>query len=144
MSGVDFSYYHGMCEAFDYYNVFLFIVLKMFLIIVLCKKYNVSLVYNRKLLEKNIGVHSTIKKDHKTIWTNLKVKMQEIADTLNKYIIETCSGFILHEHLSMRKVFSKCFPRVLTKNNDDCGGCAWSCFVFFATTEETWIIYIIP
>ncbi|XP_071041387.1 protein GVQW3-like [Parasteatoda tepidariorum] len=43
---------------------------------------------------------------------NRKLMMHDIADTLN--ISKERVGFILHEHLFMRKLFSKWAPRVLT------------------------------
>ena len=53
-----------------------------------------------------------IKKAHKIILENRKVKLQEIADIMK---MSKGSVFtILHEHLSMRKLFSKWVPRSLT------------------------------
>ena len=43
---------------------------------------------------------------------NCKVKLHEIADTLK--MSKERVGFILREHLSMRKLFSKWVPCVLT------------------------------
>ncbi|XP_040583484.1 uncharacterized protein [Lepeophtheirus salmonis] len=49
---------------------------------------------------------------------NCKVKPQEIADTLNtlqqKLKLSKCSvSTIIHEHLDMKKLFSKCVPCLL-------------------------------
>lgn len=53
-----------------------------------------------------------VKNVHKIILENRKVKLQEVADTMkmSKGSIYT----ILHEHLHMRKLFSKWVPRSLT------------------------------
>lgn len=54
----------------------------------------------------------SIRKVHKIVLENRKVKLREIADTLK--ISEDSVHTILHEHLSMRKMFSKWVPRLLT------------------------------
>ncbi|XP_071044612.1 protein GVQW3-like [Parasteatoda tepidariorum] len=51
-------------------------------------------------------------KIHKIVIGHRKVKLHDIADALN--ISKERVGFILHEHLFMRKLFSKWVPRVLT------------------------------
>ena len=60
-----------------------------------------------------------IKKAHKIILENRKVKLQEIADIMK---MSKGSVFtILHEHLSMRKLFSKWVPRSLSQVTENDG-----------------------
>lgn len=44
------------------------------------------------------------------------MKLRELADIVKKYQKNVCVGFILHEHLTMRKLCSKWVvpPRLLT------------------------------
>ena len=52
---------------------------------------------------KEVVTPENIKKFHKIVLENRKVKLQEIANTLK--ILKERVGFIWHEHLSMRKLF---------------------------------------
>ena len=45
------------------------------------------------------------KKIHKIVWNDRKVKLRELADILK--ISKERVAFLLHEHLSIRKLFSK-------------------------------------
>lgn len=95
-----------------------------------------------------------IKKVHKIVLENRKVKLQEIADTIN--ISKERVGFILHEHLSMRKLFSKWVPRLLTVDQkqqrvDDSEECLElfrrnkkDFFMRYVTMDETWIHHFTP
>ena len=51
---------------------------------------------------------------HKIVLDDQKLKLREIADTLK--ISEGSVFTILHESLGMRKLFSKCLPRLFTSN----------------------------
>ena len=65
-------------------------------------------------------VSGNIKKVHKIVLADRKLKLRQLAGTLK---ISGCSEFtILHEHLSMKKLFSKWVPRLLTvmKNTRSC------------------------
>lgn len=94
------------------------------------------------------------RKVHKIVLENRKVKLREIADTLK--ISEGSVHTILHQHLSMRKLFSKWVPRLLTVDQkqqriDD----SESCLELFnrnkqdflrryVTMDETWIHHHTP
>ena len=52
------------------------------------------------------------KKVHKMVLIDRKLKLREVADTLK--ISEGNVFTILHEYLSMKKLFSKWVPRLLT------------------------------
>ena len=66
---------------------------------------NIQVIQIRQLSRK------TQKKLHKFVLANRKLKLREIAEELK---ISDGSVFtILHEHLSMRKLCSKCVPRLL-------------------------------
>lgn len=95
-----------------------------------------------------------MKKIHKIVLADRKVKLQEIADTLK--ISKERVGHILHEHLGMRKMFSKWVPRVLTVDQkqqriDDSERCLE---IFkrdkkdflrrYVTMDETWIHHYTP
>ena len=93
------------------------------------------------------------KKVHKIVLENSKVKLQEIADTLK--ISKERVGFILHEHLSMRKL-SKWMPRLLTVDKkqqrvDDSENCLKmfrqnkpDFLRRYVTMDETWIHHYTP
>ena len=57
-------------------------------------------------------VPENIKKAHKIVLADRKLKLRDIADTLK--ISEGSVFIILHEHLSMRKLFPKWVSRLLT------------------------------
>jgi len=61
---------------------------------------------------KSAVVPENIKKVHKLVLKDRKMKLREIADTLT--ISEGSVFTILHENLRMRKLFSKWVPRLLT------------------------------
>ncbi|GFV45543.1 putative mariner transposase [Trichonephila clavipes] len=61
---------------------------------------------------KEAVTDENIKKVHKIIFDNLKVKFIEIAETLN--ISKERVGHIVNEYLDMRKLCSKWVPRELT------------------------------
>ena len=52
-----------------------------------------------------------IKKVHKLVISDRKLKLREIAETVK--ISEGSVFTIMHEHLTMRKLFSKWVPRLL-------------------------------
>ena len=54
----------------------------------------------------------SIKKIHKIVLNDRKVKLHELADIVK--ISKERGGFILHEHLTMRKLCSKWVPHLLT------------------------------
>ena len=53
-----------------------------------------------------------IKKVHKLVISDRKLKLREIAEIVK--ISEGSVFTIMHEHLTMRKLFSKWMPRLLT------------------------------
>jgi hypothetical protein len=61
---------------------------------------------------KEDATDEKIKKDHKIILNDRKVKLIEIAETLK--ISKERVGLIVHEYLGMRKLCAKYVPRVLT------------------------------
>ena len=65
------------------------------------------------------------------------MKLREIANTLK--ISEGSVHTILHEHLSMRKLFSKWVPRLLTFNQNKKEFLLW-----YVTMDETWIHHHSP
>ena len=56
-----------------------------------------------------------IKKVHKLVISDRKLKLREIAETVK--ISEGSVFTIMHEHLTMRKLFSKWVPRLLTSRS---------------------------
>jgi histone-lysine N-methyltransferase SETMAR len=95
-----------------------------------------------------------IEKVHRIVLENRKVKLREIADTLK--ISEGSVHTILHERLSMRKLFSKWVPRLLTVDQkqqrvDDSERCL-ELFMRnkkdflrrYVTMDETWIHHHTP
>lgn len=103
---------------------------------------------NEAVTEENI------EKTLKIIMGNRKVKMREIADILK--MSEGSVFTTIHEHLSLRKLFSKWVPRVLTPEQkqqriED----SKSCLAIFQrhkseflrryiTMDETWIHHFTP
>ncbi|XP_055310682.1 protein GVQW3-like, partial [Sitodiplosis mosellana] len=95
-----------------------------------------------------------IKKVHKIVLADRKVKLQEIADTLK--ISKGSVHTILHEHLPMRKLFSKWVPRLLTVDQkqqrvDDSEACLElfrrnekDFLRRYVTMDETWIHHFTP
>jgi len=95
-----------------------------------------------------------IKKVHKMVLADRKVKVRELAEALK--ISKGSVGTILHENLSMRKLVSKWVPRFLTPDQkqqrvDD----SESCLALFTkkkqeflrryvTMDETWIHHYTP
>lgn len=95
-----------------------------------------------------------IKKIHKIVLNDRKVKLRELADIVK--ISKERVGFILHEHLTMRKLCSKWVPRLLTVDQkqervDD----SEQCLAMFkrnkpeflrryVTMDETWIHHFTP
>lgn len=61
---------------------------------------------------KEAVTDKNIKKTHKIILNNRKVKLSEIAETLK--ISKERAGHIVHEYLGMRKLCAKWMPRELT------------------------------
>ena len=99
-------------------------------------------------------VPENIKKVHKMVLADRKLKLHEIADTLK--ISEGSVFTILHEHLSMRKLCSKWVPRLLTVDQkqqrvDDSECCLElfqrnkkDFFMRYVTMDETWIHHYAP
>jgi histone-lysine N-methyltransferase SETMAR len=99
-------------------------------------------------------VPENIKKVHKMVLADRKLKLREIADTLK--ISEGSVFTILHEHLSMRKLCSKWVPRLLTVDQkqqrvDDSERCLElfqrnkkNFFMRYVTMDETWIHHYTP
>ena len=96
----------------------------------------------------------TIRKVHQIVFENRKLKLRERADTLK---ISYCSVYaILHEHLSMRNLFSKWVPRLLTVDEkQQCFVDSERCLELFprikpnflhryVTMDETWIHHYTP
>ena len=75
-------------------------------------------------------VQENIKKVHKIVLADRKLKLWEIVETLK--ISEGIVFTILHGHLSVRKLCSKWVPRLLTvvqkQQRVDDSECCWSCF----------------
>ncbi|XP_071044298.1 protein GVQW3-like [Parasteatoda tepidariorum] len=96
---------------------------------------------------KDVVNPENIIKVHKIVIENRKVKLHDIADTLN--ISKERVGFILHEHLFMRKLFSKWVPRVLTVDQkqqriDDSESCLTLCqtplFTRIYPIQQIWFL----
>lgn len=97
---------------------------------------------------------ANIEKLREIVLANRKIKCQEIADMLEMSTERV--GFILHEHLSMRKLYSKWVPRNLTaeqklKRVRDAERCLElfradrvRFLLRYATMDETWIPYYAP
>ena len=95
-----------------------------------------------------------IKKVHKLVISDRKLKLREIAETVK--ISEGSVFTIMHEHLTMRKLFSKWVPRLLTVDQkqqrvDDSEQCLAmftrnkSDFLRrYVTMDETWIHHFTP
>jgi hypothetical protein len=95
-----------------------------------------------------------IKKDHKIILNNRKVKLIEIAQTLK--ISKEHVGYIVHEYLDMQKLCAKWLPRVLTIDQnqqrvDDSEQCLAilnrnkdEFFRRYITMDVTWLIHNTP
>lgn len=103
---------------------------------------------------KTAVVPENIKKVQKLVLKDRKLKLREIANTLK--ISEGSVFTILHENLSMRKLFSKWVPRLLTPDQkqqriDDSEHCL---MLFkrnkkdflrrYVTMNETWIHHYTP
>ncbi|XP_014475531.1 PREDICTED: histone-lysine N-methyltransferase SETMAR-like, partial [Dinoponera quadriceps] len=98
---------------------------------------------------KKMVTSENIKKVHKIVLGNRKVKLLEIAETLN--ISKERVGFIVNKHLSMKKLLSKWVPRVLTFDQkqqrvDDSEHCLelfrrnkTDFLRRYVTMDETWI-----
>ncbi|CAK9826871.1 Histone-lysine N-methyltransferase SETMAR [Anthophora retusa] len=103
---------------------------------------------------KSAVVPENIKKVLKIVLKDRKVKLREIADTLK--ISEGSVFTILHENLSMHKLFSKWVPRLLTPDQkrqrvDDSERCLElfkrdkkDFLRRYVTMDETWIHYYTP
>ncbi|CAK9803082.1 Protein GVQW3 [Anthophora quadrimaculata] len=103
---------------------------------------------------KSAVVPENIKKVHKIVLKDRKMKLREIADTLK--ISEGSVFTILHENLSMRKLLSKWVPRLLTPDQKQQRlGDSERCLELFkrdkkdflrryVTMDETWIHYYTP
>lgn len=95
-----------------------------------------------------------IKKVHKMVFRNRKLKLREIANMIN--ISEGSVFTILHEHLGMKKLFSKWVPRLLSFDQkqqrvDDSQSCLdllrrnkQDFFRRYVTQDETWIHHFTP
>ena len=99
-------------------------------------------------------VPENIKKVHKIVLADRKLKLREIAEELK--ISEGSVFTILHEHLSMRKLCSKWVPRLLTVDQKqqrvEDSECCLELFKRdkkdflrrYVTMDETWIHYYTP
>lgn len=99
-------------------------------------------------------VPENIKKVHRIVLADRKLKLREIADTLK--ISEGSVFTILHQHLSMRKLCSKWVPRLLTVDQkqqrvDNSERCLElfqrnkkDFFMRYVTMDETWIHHYTP
>ncbi|XP_035725545.1 protein GVQW3-like [Vespa mandarinia] len=99
---------------------------------------------------KSEVVPENIKKVHKIVLKDCKVKLHEIADTLK--ISESSAFTILHENLSMHKLLSKWVPSLVTpdqkKQRIDDSECCLELFKRdkknflgrYVTMDETWIL----
>lgn len=95
-----------------------------------------------------------IRKIHKIILNNRRVKLIEIAETLK--ISKERVGHIVHEYLGMRKLCAKWVPRLLTVDQkqqrvDDSEQCLelfkrnkLEFFRRYVTMDETWLHYFNP
>jgi [histone H3]-lysine36 N-dimethyltransferase SETMAR len=103
---------------------------------------------------KEVVTPENIKKIHKIILNDRKVKLIEIAETLK--ISKERVGHIVHEYLDMRKLFAKWVPRELTIDQkqqrfDDSEECLAmikrnkSDFLRrYVTMDETWLHHYTP
>jgi len=103
---------------------------------------------------KEAVTNENIKKVHKIILNDRKVKLIEVAETLK--ISKERVGHIIHEYLDMRKLCAKWVPRVLTidqkqKRCDDSEQCLAifnrnkdEFFRRYITMDETWIHHYTP
>jgi len=97
----------------------------------------------------SVIVPENIKKVHKIVLANRKVKLREIAEALK--ISEGSVFIILHEHLSMRKLCSKWVRVCSIKNNNDSEHCLQlfqrnkqEFLRRYVTVDETWIHHFTP
>ena len=97
-------------------------------------------------------VPENTKKLCKLVLADRKLKLREIAEELK--ISESSIFIILHEHLSMRKLYSKWVPRLFTVDQNknvltiqsivcNCFN-ATKCFCINMTMDETWIHQFTP
>lgn len=78
-----------------------------------------------------------VKKVHKVIFADRKLKSRDIADPLN---ISKGSVFtIVHGHLSIKKMFSKCMSRVLTLGQKPQRVGAKLCFELFKRNKKDFL-----
>lgn len=103
---------------------------------------------------KEAVTDENIKKVHKIILNDRKVKLIELAETLK--ISKERVGHIIHEYLDMRKLCAKWVPRVLTIDQkqqrcDDSEQCLAifnrnkdEFFRRYITMDETWIHHYTP
>lgn len=103
---------------------------------------------------KEVTIPKYIKQIHKMVLNDRRLKVREIADSLN--MSEERARYILHEHLQMKKLAAKWVPRFLTVDQkqhrvDDCERCLElfqrdpkDFLLRFITVDETWIHYYTP
>ena len=90
-------------------------------------------------------IQENIKKIHKLVISDRKLKLREIAEAVK--ISEGSVFTIMHKHLTLRKLFSKWVPRLLTVDQNNnvlmIQSSVWPC-LHVINQDETWIHHITP